>query len=567
MTAQGASQSSPLLTIVTVCLNRVDTIADALDSVARQQAEDVEHLVIDGGSKDGTLDVVARYPAVRVVSESDKGLYDAMNKGLSLARGRYVLLLNSDDILADGIINAARPFMAAGYDAISFGTDFVRLGADGQCEVVETITAPDAIVLSPATATLGSPLINAKILRREFLAGVGELDLRYRLASDVDLLLRASLSLPRVAVLPSIGHHYREHAGSLTINPTDQNGRRAAEECMAIARAALARNDLPRSVRRTLRAWRGGKRLMLALREQRGASYSIAAWGRVLVSFADVLRYMRYLLRRKRATPVRRLLDNIASMSQSRQDVWLMEHVFAGKREGTFVEIGAYDGTSYSNCALLEGAFGWRGLCIEPNPSVFGLLRSHRIAEALNVAVGSQTGTMRFRIAGMLSGIVASYEDQHRVRVEREFGADAEENVVDVPVQDLASILAERGIKHIDYMSIDVEGGERDILDSLTASGVPVTALTLENNYASRDLRRRVERLGMIKVHELEADDVYVRRGTLPAARVLGLQLAYLLKPKRMATRVLIPIARSVLPASVAGQARGVWRRWLSRSA
>lgn len=559
--------TEPQLTVITVCLNRASTIADALDSVARQAAEDLEHIVIDGGSTDGTLEVVARYPAVRVVSEPDRGLYDAMNKGLRLARGRYVLLLNSDDTLADGVVAAARSFMEKGYDAICFGTDFVRLRPNGTPEVIATIETSNAIVLSPATATLGSPLINAKILRREFLARVGEFDLRYRLAADVELLLRAALERPRVAVLPIVGHHYREHAGSLTINPDGTNGRRAAEECVAIADAMLARRNLPAGIRSTLSAWRGGKRLMLALRERRGALQKIRAWSRVLAGLPDVLCYGRYLVCRKCTGSTRRLLDNLTSMSQSLQDVWLMQHVFAGKRVGTFVEIGAYDGTSYSNCALLEGAFGWRGLCIEPNPTVFGLLRSHRTVEALNVAVGRQSGSMRFRIAGMLSGIVASYEDQHRARVEREFGADASENVVDVPVRDLASILAERGIRHIDYMSIDVEGGERDVLDSLAASGVPVTALTLENNYASRELRSQVERLGMIKVHELEADEVYVRRGVLSPARVLQLQLGYLLRPKRIAVRLLVPVGRRVLPSSLAGHARGLWRRWLTRGA
>ena len=334
-----SSQEPPLLTVITVCLNRADTIAVALESVLRQQATedarqqatedarqqatdvadqhagDIEHLVIDGVSTDGTMAVIERYSHVRVVSEPDKGLYDAMNKGLRLARGRYVLLLNSDDALAPGIIAAARPHMLAGTDAICFGTDFRRGIGDGRSEVIESITAPDAIVLSPATATLGSPLLNAKILRRDFLASVGEFDQRYRLASDVDFLLRVALAGPSIAVLPIVGHHYLEHAGSLTINAGDSGGRRAAEECRAIAAATLQRTDLTPRVRFLLRAWQGGKAHALAVRERRvgaGLAAGLATWARLLPEAANITRFGLYLVQRKLRTPEQRLAAELA---------------------------------------------------------------------------------------------------------------------------------------------------------------------------------------------------------------------------------------------------------------
>ena len=317
--------AEPLLTVITVCLNRADTIGVALESVLRQQATDdakqrasegagdIEHLVIDGVSTDGTLEILARWPSVRVVSEPDKGLYDAMNKGLRLARGRYILLLNSDDALADGIVAAARPFMEAGTDAICFGTDFRRATSTvgGATEVIGTITEPDAIVLSPTTATLGSPLLNAKILRRAFVASAGEFDLRYRLASDVDLLLRVALARPSVAVLPIVGHHYLEHAGSLTINAGDSAGRRAAEECLAIAAATLQRTDLAPRVRFLLRAWHGGKSLALAVRERK-AGAGLSAWMRVIADAANVTRFGLYLVQRKLRSPQQRLAAELA---------------------------------------------------------------------------------------------------------------------------------------------------------------------------------------------------------------------------------------------------------------
>jgi len=102
MTAE-AMPASALLTIVTVCRNAATTIGETLRSVDRVlgDASDVEHWIVDGASTDGTLEIVAaaRQPMRRHQSEPDTGLYDAMNKGLRLARGSYVWFLNANDYL------------------------------------------------------------------------------------------------------------------------------------------------------------------------------------------------------------------------------------------------------------------------------------------------------------------------------------------------------------------------------------------------------------------------------------------------------------------------------------
>ena len=94
---------APLLSIVTVCRNSARTIGETLLSVdaVLHETEDVEHLIIDGCSTDSTLTVVKNHadPMRRLISEPDRGLYDAMNKGLQRSRGDYVWFLNSDDYL------------------------------------------------------------------------------------------------------------------------------------------------------------------------------------------------------------------------------------------------------------------------------------------------------------------------------------------------------------------------------------------------------------------------------------------------------------------------------------
>ncbi|MBS1604124.1 MAG: glycosyltransferase, partial [Bacteroidetes bacterium] len=93
------------ISIVTATYNSAATVRDTLVSVSGQGHSDVEHIIIDGGSRDNTLEIVSEFPHVaRVVSEKDRGIYDAMNKGIALASGDVVGILNSDDVYADVLV-------------------------------------------------------------------------------------------------------------------------------------------------------------------------------------------------------------------------------------------------------------------------------------------------------------------------------------------------------------------------------------------------------------------------------------------------------------------------------
>ena len=92
------------ISVVTVCYNAADTIAGTIESVLGQTYENLEYCIIDGLSTDGTRDIIHRYEhnsKVRTVFEADSGLYNAMNKGIGLCSGEYVLFLNSGDVFAD----------------------------------------------------------------------------------------------------------------------------------------------------------------------------------------------------------------------------------------------------------------------------------------------------------------------------------------------------------------------------------------------------------------------------------------------------------------------------------
>jgi glycosyltransferase involved in cell wall biosynthesis len=88
------------VSVITVVRNSANTIEDAIRSVATQDYPDVEHIIVDGASTDGTLDIIKRHTATvtKYISETDKGLYDAMNKGLGMATGEVIGFLNADDV-------------------------------------------------------------------------------------------------------------------------------------------------------------------------------------------------------------------------------------------------------------------------------------------------------------------------------------------------------------------------------------------------------------------------------------------------------------------------------------
>jgi len=97
------------LSIITVCYNSASTIRDTIESVLSQSYADIEYIVVDGGSTDGTQAIVESY-GQRIsafVSERDKGIYDAMNKGVALATGDVIGILNSDDFYEEiGVISS-----------------------------------------------------------------------------------------------------------------------------------------------------------------------------------------------------------------------------------------------------------------------------------------------------------------------------------------------------------------------------------------------------------------------------------------------------------------------------
>jgi glycosyltransferase involved in cell wall biosynthesis len=176
--------------IITVSYNSMATIGRTLDSVASQDWPAVEHLVIDGGSHDETLQIVKQRGTrvARLVSEPDDGIYDAMNKGVSLATGDVIAMLNADDYYADPEVlsRVARVFESNDVEAV-FG-DVTYFSAD---EPNHTVRRFNSGRFRPDRLSWGwMPAHPALFLRRTEFDRVGPFRTDLRIAGDFEFIIR-----------------------------------------------------------------------------------------------------------------------------------------------------------------------------------------------------------------------------------------------------------------------------------------------------------------------------------------------------------------------------------------
>ncbi len=178
------------ISVVTACYNRAATIADAMQSLRRQSFQGYEHIIVDGGSTDGTLRTIATLAddRTKLVSRPDQGIYDALNKGYERAAGDVIGVLHSDDYYASRFIltHVARAFQDPDVDAVYGDLHYVR--ADRPERVVRTWRAG---AFTPAALSRGwMPPHPTLFLRRRVVDALGPYDTTYRIAADYDAILR-----------------------------------------------------------------------------------------------------------------------------------------------------------------------------------------------------------------------------------------------------------------------------------------------------------------------------------------------------------------------------------------
>lgn len=184
------TQDRPLVSIVTPTLQRATLLERTLRSVAAQTYGAVEHLIVDGGSTDGTVELLQREQAargVRWISEPDEGMYDAIDKGLAMATGEILAYLNSDDLYFPWTVERAVEAFVRHPEADFVFGDIVRV------DDIRGWTAPvfvppyDAFAMA-AYGTLSQPAV---FFRRRVLEGMGGFDRSLRYVADLEFWLRA----------------------------------------------------------------------------------------------------------------------------------------------------------------------------------------------------------------------------------------------------------------------------------------------------------------------------------------------------------------------------------------
>ena len=194
------------ISIITATYNSASTVKDTLDCISRQEHGDIEHIIVDGRSTDKTLEIVSGFPHVaKILSEKDNGIYDAMNKGIGLATGDIIGILNSDDIYTDPAVLSAVAEAFADPAVMTAYADLQYVHADDTDRVLRTWKTGTFRKNSFYYGWM--PPHPTFFVRREVYEKTGLFNINLRSAADYEMMLRILLKygmsvvyIPRVIV-------------------------------------------------------------------------------------------------------------------------------------------------------------------------------------------------------------------------------------------------------------------------------------------------------------------------------------------------------------------------------
>ena len=194
---------------------------------------------------------------------------------------------------------------------------------------------------------------------------------------------------------------------------------------------------------------------------------------------------------------------------QNGQDKWVSEKIFKNRRDGFFVDIGANNGIDISNSYYLEQQLGWSGICVEPMPKVYAELVRNRKCTCIQACVAAQDGEAEFlEVEGneMLSGLASTLNQAHHARI-----TGHRINKLKLPCFSLTTLLRNNKVTEVDFMSIDTEGSEMEILRNFDWAGVKIKVICVENTYHGDLMPELLYDRGYRLNAILSGDEIYVR--------------------------------------------------------
>jgi glycosyltransferase involved in cell wall biosynthesis len=265
-------QSPPKISIIIGVLNMARYLSATLDSAIRQNYPDLELIVMDGGSTDGTLDIIKQYEKHISYWKSgkDKGHSDACNNAINIATGDFIHLLNADDIIDDSLLHKVAELYSRRPNAqvISCGVRIVESDGANKNKILQEISDPEKLQLSLNNILFELPVINARFFHKNIFKDFGQFqptheDGSYNLSNDRDFLIRLALAGVSTEIIAEPLYLYLSHDESLTFS--QKHVIKSRKEHLKLAEKFLQKSDLTTQQKKLFQSWLAHESVYLCL--------------------------------------------------------------------------------------------------------------------------------------------------------------------------------------------------------------------------------------------------------------------------------------------------------------
>ncbi|HEY9163486.1 MAG TPA: glycosyltransferase [Magnetovibrio sp.] len=282
------AQTSLSISIVIPVLNRASMVRAAIESILAQNGPPVEIIVADGGSTDGTIDIIGQFPQVRLLPGPDADAHDGMNRGAAAAKGDVIGFLASDDVYLPDAFDSVRQAFAKAPLAVAVAAPALvfRTTSDGTREVTKTIHQPATTDVLADEVLFGTPAINAWFIRKAAFDTPEPFRRDLAFAGDRAFLLHLIADGNRITVLDHPIYGYGEHPHSSTLDAAGSQGAIIVADHITLASELLTSPSASAINRRALRAWLAFESVHLILMQASQAGW-ISTFGKLIFLFAS----------------------------------------------------------------------------------------------------------------------------------------------------------------------------------------------------------------------------------------------------------------------------------------